>query len=160
MRVRLSTQARGENSSVRRSMPCGAGKTECSHRTIRLSLRCPTCAQRWSRLSRAARRPALPLFRASPPFSAAPFKAPADVPLMAEMVSQSSSSNRSRTPQEKAPCAPPPCKARLIRRSSIAAPAFAVQHNGKARAVQMGISRRRSPRPGFFRPRPGPGSRP
>src|SRR5262245_66485033 len=38
--------------------------------------------------------------------------APAEVPEMASMVSQDSSSSRSSTPQVKAPCAPPPCRAR------------------------------------------------
>ena len=43
---------------------------------------------------------------------AAAFMAPAEVPDMPTMSIQSSSRIRSRTPQVKAPCAPPPCRAR------------------------------------------------
>ncbi len=39
--------------------------------------------------------------------------APALVALMASMESRPSSSSLSSTPQAKAPCAPPPCSARL-----------------------------------------------
>ena len=42
----------------------------------------------------------------------AAFMAPAEVPEMPSICSQGSSSNRSSTPQVKAPCAPPPCRAR------------------------------------------------
>src|ERR1700752_976219 len=41
--------------------------------------------------------------------------APAEVPEMPSKRSQFSSSKRSSTPQVKAPCAPPPCKARATR---------------------------------------------
>ena len=41
--------------------------------------------------------------------------APADVPEMPSIFSRPSSSRWSSTPQVKAPCAPPPCSARLMR---------------------------------------------
>src|SRR5712671_4898530 len=50
---------------------------------------------------------------AIPDASTVAFIAPALVALMPSIPMRSSSSRRSRTPQVKAPCAPPPCKARL-----------------------------------------------
>ena len=49
-----------------------------------------------------------------PAARAAAFIAPALVALMPSIPRRSSSSRRSSTPQVKAPCAPPPCRARLI----------------------------------------------
>src|SRR2546423_1131622 len=43
------------------------------------------------------------------------FIAPADAPEMPSISNRPSSSNWSSTPQVKAPCAPPPCSARLMR---------------------------------------------
>ena len=64
-------------------------------------------------LSRAARAPsARP--RSHPSTKTAAFMAPAEVPEIAAMWSQSSSSNRSSTPQVNAPWEPPPCRARSI----------------------------------------------
>src|SRR5271155_4200859 len=51
---------------------------------------------------------------ARPPANMAALIAPALAALMPSNAMRSSSSNRSRTPQVKAPCAPPPCRARLI----------------------------------------------
>src|SRR5262249_23606955 len=42
------------------------------------------------------------------------FTAPAEVPEMPSISRRPSSSSWSSTPQVKAPCAPPPCRARLI----------------------------------------------
>ncbi len=55
-------------------------------------------------ISRAVSRPPL----AMPAATTAAFIAPAEVPEIPSIVSQSSSSSRSRTPQVNAPCAPPP----------------------------------------------------
>ena len=46
--------------------------------------------------------------------STAPFIAPADVPEIASIFSHGSSRRRSSTPQVKAPCDPPPWRARSI----------------------------------------------
>ena len=67
-----------------------------------------TSDQTWRRFARAASRPGRPGAVASPARSAAPFSAPAEVPLIAAISISSPSSRRSRTPQAKAPCAPPP----------------------------------------------------
>ena len=61
--------------------------------------------------SSAARAPSAP-HSAKPSASTAAFIAPADVPEMPSIFSHGSSSRRSSTPQVKAPCDPPPCKAR------------------------------------------------
>src|SRR3984885_1908403 len=53
--------------------------------------------------------------RVRPSASITAFTAPADVPEMPSMTSRSSHSNCSSTPQVKAPWAPPPCSARLMR---------------------------------------------
>ena len=88
---------------------------------------CRRCSPR-ARNRRAACAP--PRARRAPgrrPASTA-FIAPAEVPEMPSMSSRSSSSRWSSTPQVKAPCAPPPCRARLMRlvvcapRASAAAP--------------------------------------
>jgi hypothetical protein len=50
---------------------------------------------------------------AMPDANTVAFIAPALVALTPSISMRSSSSRRSRTPQVKAPCAPPPCKARL-----------------------------------------------
>src|SRR5215469_5412796 len=73
-----------------------------------------TLRQKPSRAERAASAPPL----AWPSTSTAAFIAPADVPEMASICSQGSSSRRSRAPQVKAPCAPPPCSAKSIRTRS------------------------------------------
>ena len=61
--------------------------------------------------------------RRQPSAMTAAFIAPADVPEIPSILIQGSSRSRSRTPQVKAPCEPPPCKARLTRtgRRSVAA---------------------------------------
>ena len=122
MRLSPSSHAAGENISVRRCMLRGSGISECIQRTSRLSESWPTSLHRQSRFRRAARRPSGPEWRDSPALTAAPFNAPAEVPLIAAMVSQSSCRSRSSTPHAKAPCAPPPCKARLIDFSCISKP--------------------------------------
>ena len=66
---------------------------------------------RFQKVSSAARAPVAPP-SAKPLASTAAFMAPAEVPEMPSIVSQSSSSRRSTTPQVKAPCEPPPWKAR------------------------------------------------
>jgi hypothetical protein len=53
--------------------------------------------------------------RHSPSASITALTAPADVPEIPSMLSRSSLRICSSTPQVKAPCAPPPCSARLIR---------------------------------------------
>ena len=53
--------------------------------------------------------------RASPSASITAFTAPAEAPEMPSMASRPSASSWSSTPQVKAPCAPPPCRARLTR---------------------------------------------
>src|SRR6516162_2445092 len=70
-----------------------------------------TLRQNASNAERAASAPPL----AWPSTSTAAFIAPADVPEMPSICSHGSSSRRSRAPQVKAPCAPPPCSARSIR---------------------------------------------
>src|SRR5580704_542935 len=52
--------------------------------------------------------------RVRPSASITAFTAPADVPEIPSMASRSSLSSCSSTPQVKAPCAPPPCSARLM----------------------------------------------
>src|SRR5688572_3941345 len=64
--------------------------------------------------SRARRAPAAPPSR-RPWASTTAFMAPADVPEIASMCSHGSCSSLSSTPQVKAPCAPPPCKAKSTR---------------------------------------------
>jgi hypothetical protein len=59
----------------------------------------------------ASSRP--PLIKPSASITA--LTAPAEVPEMPSIASRSSQSNCSSTPHVKAPCAPPPCKARLMR---------------------------------------------
>src|SRR6516165_6780935 len=66
--------------------------------------------QNFSRHLRASMGPP----RAIPSARATAFIAPALVPLTAAMCSRSSSRSRSSTPQVKAPCEPPPCRASLI----------------------------------------------
>src|SRR5580692_10556102 len=62
-----------------------------------------------SRFSASSRPP-----RVRPSASITAFTAPADVPEMPSMASRSSLRSCSSTPQVKAPCAPPPCRARLM----------------------------------------------
>jgi hypothetical protein len=64
-------------------------------------------------LSRASRAPSGPP-TVSPSASTAAFIAPELVALTPSTIIRRSSSRRSRTPQVNAPCAPPPCSARLI----------------------------------------------
>ena len=73
--------------------------------------------------------------RSKPSASTTAFIAPALVPLISAIASRPSSSSRSSTPQVSAPCAPPPCSARLMRL------------RGRARLVH-------APAPGAIRPRP------
>src|SRR5476649_1417104 len=61
----------------------------------------------------SARAPSGP-FLAQPCMKMTAFMAPALVPLSASISRRPSSTRASRTPQVKAPCDPPPCKARLI----------------------------------------------
>src|SRR3984957_5731777 len=63
-----------------------------------------------SRFSASSRPP-----RVRPSASITAFTAPADVPEMPSMASRSSLKSCSSTPQVKAPWAPPPCSARLMR---------------------------------------------
>src|SRR6185437_6021535 len=70
--------------------------------------------------------------------STAALIAPALVPLMPSMRSWPSSSRRSSTPQVKAPCAPPPCSARLtVRRSVDLLLAIASLRHGGQRRVAL-----------------------
>src|SRR6185312_14481509 len=64
--------------------------------------------------SSASMAPWRPSFR-KPSVKTTPFMAPALVPLMPSMKMRPSRISRSSTPQVKAPCAPPPCSARLTR---------------------------------------------
>ena len=73
-----------------------------------------TSRQNASIAARAAGAPPL----AWPSTSTAAFIAPAEVPEMPSIRSQGSSSSRSRAPQVKAPCAPPPCSAKSTSRGS------------------------------------------
>ncbi|MCY1429722.1 hypothetical protein D9M71_456520 [compost metagenome] len=70
---------------------------------------CATASQKRARAWRAPSRP--PCNR--PWASTTAFIAPALVPLMPSKSTRPSSSRASSTPQVKAPCAPPPCRARL-----------------------------------------------
>jgi hypothetical protein len=72
---------------------------------------------RRQKASSASRAPARPP-AAKPEASTAAFIAPAEVPEIASMSSQVSSSRRSSTPQVKAPWLPPPCSARSTSRGS------------------------------------------
>src|SRR5690606_31841770 len=71
-----------------------------------------TASQTLRNVARASPRPP----SASPDATAAALTAPALVPLIQPRSRVSSRSSSSSTPQVKAPCAPPPCSARLIRR--------------------------------------------
>ncbi len=75
------------------------------------SLIAPTCPQSESRVSRAACAPPLIM----PTSNAAAFGAPELMPEIAAISTRGSSNSRSSTPQVNAPCAPPPCSARLMR---------------------------------------------
>src|SRR5690606_1691075 len=68
----------------------------------------PTLDQKASNASRAAVRPPA----INPAAMTTALIAPALAPLMPAISRRSSSSSRSSTPQVKAPCAPPPCRAR------------------------------------------------
>ena len=81
--------------------------------------------------SSAARAPSAPP-AAWPSASTAAFIAPAEVPEMASISSQGSSSRRSSTPQVKAPWAPPPCKARSTSTGS--------RRSGGAAATLLGVT--------------------
>jgi hypothetical protein len=70
-----------------------------------------TCFQKSSRRALAPSAPP----SAWPSTRTAAFMAPADVPEMPSIRSHGSWSKRSSTPQVKAPCEPPPCKARSTR---------------------------------------------
>ena len=74
-------------------------------------------ATRAQKTSSAARAPGAPP-SAQPSASTAAFMAPAEVPEIASIRSHDSSSRRSRTPQVKAPCEPPPCSAKSTRSGS------------------------------------------
>src|SRR5258708_39689671 len=76
----------------------------------------------------------------------APFMAPALVALTPSILIRSSSSRRSSTPQVKAPCAPPPCSARLTVR---APPAGAV---AVPRSVLPGVASMSAPHDRAKRP--------
>ena len=96
----------GELSSVQRPSRRSSG-VRCS------GLNAAADATRSQYASRAARAPDAPPL-VQPSASTAAFMAPAEVPEMASIWSHGSSSRRSRTPQVKAPCEPPPCRARSI----------------------------------------------
>src|SRR5262245_43038996 len=77
----------------------------------RMGLNRAECETRFQKASSAALAPSAPP-AVYPATSTAPFMAPADVPDMPSMRSQGSSRRRSSTPHVKAPCEPPPCRAR------------------------------------------------
>src|SRR5262245_47552631 len=66
--------------------------------------------------------------RASPSASITALSAPAEVPEMPSISSRSSSSRWSSTPHVKAPCAPPPCSARLIFFRPLPPPVLRLNH--------------------------------
>ena len=70
-----------------------------------------TSVQNWARASRAPSRP--PVIQ--PCAITTAFMAPALLPLMPSKCMRGSCSSASSTPQVKAPCAPPPCRARFKR---------------------------------------------
>ena len=89
-----------------------------------------------------ARRPA-----AWPATITAAFIAPAEVPEIPTMCSHGSSSSRSSTPQVKAPCEPPPCRARstatgaALRCGRVLGPVVAHGHRRSVAALQQAIGR-------------------
>src|SRR5215831_6763369 len=102
----MATNA-GEWSSVQRPSNTSSG-------VRRSGLSSAAFDTRRQKFSSATRAPSAPS-SAWPSTSTAAFIAPAEVPEMPSIRSHGSSSRRSRTPQVKAPCAPPPCSAKSTR---------------------------------------------
>src|SRR5262249_30439944 len=92
----------------------------------RMGLNRAECETRFQKASSAALAPSAPP-AVYPATSTAPFMAPADVPDMPSMRSQGSSRRRSITPHVKAPCEPPPCRARSTSTGSLDFGCFAMR---------------------------------